>query len=124
MCDLHRLVQLHNDERTKSSWFSRPRPELQEDDQLFSYAQKWVEYMAHTNKLVHSSMRWIASLGFSNVGENIAYGAKHEEDVMKQWMRSSGHKRNIMDKSFTHIGCGFAKSKKGIPYWCVCFGKK
>lgn len=124
MGNLSRLIELHNTARKKGTWLGGSRDRLQEDSQLSKYAQKWAEHMADQNKLVHSSMRQIMSLGFSNAGENIAYGATHSVDVMKQWMRSSGHKRNVMNKSFTHIGCGFAISKKGTPYWCVCFGKK
>lgn len=28
--------------------------------------------------------------------------------ALKVWMRSAGHKANIMDKNFTHLGCGVA----------------
>ena len=40
------------------------------------------------------------------------------------WLNSSGHKRNIMNKNMTHIGCGFSYSSDNILYWCVCFGRK
>lgn len=124
MANITKLIELHNNHRNKGTWMSGPRPKLQEDKQLSMYAQKWSEHMASENKMFHSSMRSIMELGFSRAAENIAYGATKELEVFQQWMRSYGHKRNIMNKSFTHIGCGFAASKQGTPYWCVCFGKK
>ena len=124
MANLNRLIELHNKHRAKGTWMSGPRQKLQEDKQLSRYAQKWAEHMASENKMFHSSMRSIMDLGFSNAGENVAYGSQGELEVFQQWMRSYGHKRNIMNKSFTHIGCGVATSKEGTPYWCVCFGKR
>ena len=56
------------------------------------------------------------------MAENIASGQKDIESVMRSWIRSPGHRRNIMSKSFTHIGCGYATSNDGTAYWCVCFG--
>lgn len=116
------LLTLHNKARSKS-WFSKV-PDLKIDDSLNSYASDWAEYMANKNKLTHSFMSDIIKLGFSIAGENIAYGQKDEKSVMQTWLKSMGHKRNIMNKSFTHMGCGLAYSKDTIPYWCVCFGKK
>jgi len=120
----NKLIILHNKARQKGTMFSGPKGPLVEDKQLSRYAQKWAEHMASSEKLQHSSMSSIMQLGFNKAGENIAYGQKDENQVIKTWLNSYGHKRNIMNKSFTHIGCGFAISKQGTPYWCVCFGKK
>lgn len=124
MISIKKLIELHNQARSKGTIFSKPRQPLTEDKQLSLYAQKWAEYMASTSKLKHSKMSSIMELGFNMAGENIAYGQKDEHIVMKTWLNSYGHKRNIMNKSFTSIGCGFAYNKEGTIYWCVCFGRK
>jgi uncharacterized protein YkwD len=124
MINITKLINLHNKARSKGTMFSGPKDPLTEDKQLSRFAQKWAEFMASSEKLQHSSMSSILDLGFSRSGENIAYGQRSEEQVMKTWLKSYGHKRNIMNSSFTHIGCGFAYSKKGTIYWCVCFGRK
>jgi len=120
---MSKLVELHNNARSKSSWMWSINP-LIIDEKLMKYAQQYSEYMSNKEKLKHSKISDIKLLGFSYVGENIAYGQKDEESVMKTWLWSPGHRRNIMHTNFTHIGCGFAYSDNYIPYWCVCFGGK
>lgn len=120
--NLSKLIELHNDARSSGSWLWKI-PELKESRGLMVYAQDWAENMASKDKLVHSFISDIIKLGFSNAGENIAYGQSTEESVINSWLRSPGHRKNIMNKNYTHIGCGFANSARGVPYWCVCFGK-
>jgi uncharacterized protein YkwD len=52
-------------------------------------------------------------------GENIAYGFKTSVDVLKGWMKSPGHKRNILNCKFRYIGIGY--SADGL-YWVQDFG--
>jgi uncharacterized protein YkwD len=116
------LVDLHNKAREDNSWVSAI-PELKMNNDLMKYAQDWAEKMAKDRRLTHGNMRDIMSLGFSTALENIAYGQKTEKDVMRTWLKSTGHRRNILNKSVDSIGCGFYYDKKDIIYWCVCFGK-
>jgi uncharacterized protein YkwD len=118
---LETLISLHNDARI-SRWLWKSKP-LMKNSFLMSYAQKWSNRVAVQNKLYHSSMRDIMALGFSNVAENIAYGQKSPEEVMKTWMNSYGHRSNILNSNFTEIGCGMSLSQEGRVYWCVCFAK-
>ncbi len=55
-------------------------------------------------------------------GENIAAGSSTPEGVMEQWMNSPGHKANILNEDFTHIGVGYVKSDEGYRhYWVQMF---
>ena len=54
-------------------------------------------------------------------GENIAWGQKSSEEVMKSWMNSSGHRGNIMNKSYKSTGVGCVEYG-GRLYWVQCFG--
>ncbi len=44
---------------------------------------------------------------YSYAGENIAKGQRTPQEVMKSWMNSSGHRKNIMSANFTKIGVGY-----------------
>lgn len=116
------LIDLHNDARI-SRWLWKSKP-LNKNHLLMKYAQKWANKMAAQNKLYHSSMKDIIALGFNNVAENIAYGQSSPESVMKTWLKSPGHRNNIMNSAMTDIGCGMSLSENGRLYWCVCFAKK
>ncbi|RKT57079.1 CAP domain-containing protein [Saccharothrix australiensis] len=52
-------------------------------------------------------------------GENIAKGQRTPEAVMKAWMNSDGHRRNILNCEFTTIGVGLATDGW---YWTQNFG--
>lgn len=54
--------------------------------------------------------------------ENIAYGQSTPEEVMKTWMRSAGHKSNILGKHEL-LGVGFYRDPKTkTTYWVQTFG--
>ena len=57
---------------------------------------------------------------YSGAGENIAYGQHDPEEVMEAWMNSTGHRENILNESYTHIGVGCYESG-GTYYWSQFF---
>jgi len=57
----------------------------------------------------------------SNAGaENVAYNYKDAQDVVKNWLRSPGHKRNI-DGNYNLTGIGIARDNKGKIYFTQIF---
>ena len=46
-------------------------------------------------------------LGYRAAGENIAAGQSSPDVVMKAWMDSEGHQKNILDSTFSHMGVGY-----------------
>ncbi len=46
-------------------------------------------------------------LSYSSSGENIAAGQTSPSSVMNAWMNSDGHKQNILDPVYTHVGIGY-----------------
>lgn len=112
---LTKLVKLHNE--------ARDTP-LETHPKLMQYAADWAADMAKTTRMRHSAMRDISALGFSTVGENIAVGQKDEESVMRAWLSSPGHRRNIKSGSYTHVGVGAAMPVDSDRiYWCAVFGR-
>jgi uncharacterized protein YkwD len=62
-----------------------------------------------------------AGISWSRLGENIAMGYPTPEDVMDGWMTSSGHRANILNPDFTHLGVGVRENGGGGPWWTQNF---
>lgn len=82
-------------------------------------------YFAHMSPTYGSPFTMMQSFGlrFSAAAENIAYGQRTPSEVMNSWMNSPGHRANILNRSFTHIGVGAAKAANGTVYWTQMFLK-
>jgi uncharacterized protein YkwD len=57
--------------------------------------------------------------GAWSVGENIARGQSSVIAVMEGWMNSAGHRANILNAEYRHLGVGRASGN----YWVQNFGK-
>ena len=65
----------------------------------------------------------LAACGFGGGGsENIAYGHETPAEVVRAWLRSPGHRRNIVSPSWRYLGVGVAVSHKGGTFWAQAFG--
>lgn len=63
------------------------------------------------------------------VGEIIARGAGgpgayNTDTVLGGWMRSPGHREEILQENFREVGVAFCSPRPGVTYWCVVFGCK
>lgn len=61
--------------------------------------------------------------GWTRIAENIAWGYPTARAVMRGWMRSPGHRRNILDCRLRHIGVGVTFGDDGT-WWTQDFGRK
>ena len=65
---------------------------------------------------------------WTRVAENIAAGYSSPEEVVKGWMRSPGHRANILNANYEHIGIGYhympndRGSSNWNHYWVQVFG--
>lgn len=82
-------------------------------------------YFAHISPTYGSPFQMMEDFGlrFSAAAENIAYGQTTAQDVMNAWMNSDGHRANILNRSYSQIGVGAAKSYNGTLYWTQMFLK-
>lgn len=80
-------------------------------------------YFSHTSPTYGSPFDMMRSSGISYraAGENIAKGYKSPSAVMNGWMKSEGHKANILNSSFTEIGIGYVTDNNGTAYWVQMF---
>lgn len=60
-------------------------------------------------------------LQYRAAAENIACGYGSPAAVMDGWMNSSGHRANILNSSYTHIGISATIDANGRPYWVQVF---
>ena len=58
------------------------------------------------------------------LGENIAAGQNSAEAVMESWMNSTGHRENILRKSYSELGVGLVYDENSTYkyYWVQLFG--
>jgi uncharacterized protein YkwD len=65
----------------------------------------------------------LAACGFNSGGsENIAYGYKTPGEVVRAWLHSPGHRRNIVSRTWRYLGVGVAVSEHGGTFWAQNFG--
>ncbi|MFJ7509061.1 CAP domain-containing protein [Peribacillus simplex] len=118
------VLSLVNEERSKSGL-----PSLKMDTAISNVAILKSEDMRDSNYFNHTSPRYgspfdmMKSFGISYkyAGENIAAGQPSADAVMKSWMNSPGHKANILNKNYTHIGIGHVTGGKYTHYWTQQF---
>ncbi len=77
-------------------------------------------YFSHTSPVYGSPFQMMKSFGitYRSAGENIAKGQRTPAAVVNAWMNSSGHRANILNSSFTHIGIGYVSDGN---YWTQMF---
>ena len=77
-------------------------------------------YFSHTSPVYGSPFDMIKNFGISyrTAGENSARGQHTPQEVMNDWMNSSGHRANILNASFTQIGVGYVSDGN---YWTQMF---
>ena len=80
-------------------------------------------YFSHTSPVYGTPFQMIKNFGisFRSAGENIARGYATPQAVVNGWMNSSGHRANILNASYTHIGVGYVA---GGHYWTQMFISK
>lgn len=115
------VVRLVNVERQKNGLRSLTYDwELSRVARIKSQDMKDRNYFSHTSPTYGSPFQMMKSFGISyrSAGENIARGQATPQAVVKAWMNSAGHRANILNSSFTHIGVGYVENGK---YWTQMF---
>nr|WP_206154918.1 CAP domain-containing protein [Clostridium muellerianum] len=109
------MIKMVNDARAQNNL-----PALKIDTQLCNVARIKAQDMIDNNYFSHSSPKYgspfdmMKSFGVKYVaaGENIA-GNQSVQNAQNALMNSPGHRKNILNPDFTHIGIGI---RQGGPY--------
>jgi uncharacterized protein YkwD len=93
---------------------------------LTRVAARWARHMARTGSLTHQRLGPIMSrCHVSWVGENIAVGFVSGRAVVNRgWMRSSGHRANILRRQYRLMGIGAARDGHGRWWTSQVFGRR
>jgi uncharacterized protein YkwD len=120
------VIALINQERSAEGL-----PALSSQSQLTSAARIHSADMAcngffsHTSPTTGSPFDRIADQGysFSTAGENIAAGYSSPASTVETWMNSSGHRANILNANYIHVGSGYAYWEDSAygAYWTAVF---
>jgi len=118
------VIRLVNEERLKNGL--KPLEENWELSRVARYKSQDMKdngYFSHTSPVYGSPFQMIKNFGISyrSAAENIARGQSGPKAVMNSWMNSSGHRANILNPSYTHIGVGYVSGGK---YWTQMFISK
>jgi uncharacterized YkwD family protein len=116
-----KVVELTNQERAKQGL-----PALKVDVELSKVAKEKSRDMQANNYFSHDSPTYGSpfdmmkqfGIEYSSAGENIAMGQPTPEEVVQAWMNSEGHRKNIMNSTYTHIGVGYVEDGH---YWTQQF---
>jgi uncharacterized protein YkwD len=104
-------------DRTNSLRQSHGVRTLKEHDTLTRKAEAWATHMASTGKLAHSNLSdGLGSLAWRSLGENVGYSSPTTDTlktIHNMFVNSSGHRANLLNSKFTHMGVGVAKDSRG-----------
>lgn len=109
--DLH-AIETAIIERTNQERARYGLPPLQVDGQLINSARGHAIWMTSAHRLQHTS---------AAVAENIAMGQTTADQVVNDWMRSPGHRANILNRSYRRIGAAAYRATNGTVFWCQQF---
>jgi uncharacterized protein YkwD len=93
---------------------------------LTRLAQRWARHMAGAGRLDHQRLSPVAArCRVSWVGENIAVGYPSGRAVVNRgWMRSSGHRANILRPKYRLMGIGAFRDRQGRWWTSQVFGRR
>ena len=115
------VLELTNQERAKYGV-----PALKLDVELSKVAREKSRdmqakgYFDHNSPTYGSPFDMMKKFGISyrSAGENIAMGQQSPQEVVNAWMNSEGHRKNILNANYTHIGIGHIAQGN---YWTQMF---
>lgn len=119
-----RVLELINEERRKAGLGA-----VAYNGTLDNAAEKHASHMSLVGKMAHDGIgdgdpgeRARAEGWRKAWGENVATGQTSPEQVVREWMNSPTHRKNILDPSFRNMGVAYVTAANGRSYWAQEFG--
>jgi len=127
------VITIVNQERAESGLGPLSKcSTLDQAARLHSQDMNERDFFDHTNpdgKSPSDRIRLTSFFGSAKslwTGENIAAGFKDAASVMAAWMKSPGHRSNILNSKFSQLGVGIASTRADSKYsgyiWTQNFG--
>ncbi|WP_430780621.1 CAP domain-containing protein [Actinoplanes sp. G11-F43] len=121
---INQVMKLTNEKRRAAGC-----PALAVDGHLLTASLRQSDYMARTRLFSHvwrngsTFVDRSEEAGYQNpAGENIAWGYRTAPDVLRAWMASPAHRRNILNCKARSMGAGVTFAADGTPYYSQLFG--
>jgi uncharacterized protein YkwD len=113
---------------TNAARASKGLPPMEVDPNLSAAAQRFAKDMARRKFFKHTDPNGrepgdrihAHEHGYAAWGENIAQGYPTANSACRAWMKSHGHRANILNPRLSRIGAGYAPARGG-PYWVEDF---
>ena len=123
------MLELTNDERAKAGCGAlRMNSALTKAAEAHAADMVDEHYFAHDSLDGRSPFDRMKAAGYTGgaMAENIAVGYKSPAAVVEGWMNSAGHRKNILNCTYTVIGIGYdagqVKPDWGNGSWVQDFG--
>ncbi len=114
------------------------KPALQRAARAHSKDMVRRDYFSHDTKGKYTFDQRLRRFGYTpkgfryyTTGENIAYGSGSKgtpKSIMDSWMKSAGHRSNILNRKFREVGIGTYtgeyKGYKGVTMYTADFGTR
>jgi uncharacterized protein YkwD len=93
---------------------------------LQRYAVRQARRMARAERIWHQDLDTVLrTCGMRFVGENVAAGFPTGRSVVvRGWMKSQGHRENILERGFRRMGLAARKGDDGRWYAAQVFGRR
>lgn len=109
-----------NHERTE-----RDLEALKKKSCVQKWARKQARKMAKQDRMFHQDLGPVMrACDLRGVGENVAAGFTSGTAVVEAWMRSKGHRENILRPQFRLLGMAARQASDGTWYACQVFGTR
>jgi len=89
------------------------------------FAERQARRMARQERIFHQDLGVVLRrCNLSAVAENVAYGYPTGRKVVRAWMRSPGHRANILNRRYRMLGMAAKRSSEGDIYAAQVFGRR
>jgi uncharacterized protein YkwD len=98
------------------------RPPLSYSATLAGAAYGHALDMARRNHLVNNGFKERARYSGGTAAENVSWGCDTQDCAIRQWAKSSGHRRNMLMTGVSAYGIASATADSGRKYWVMMLG--
>ena len=116
------VLRLVNEQR-KAQGLAALAAHTQLEESAYKRALEIAQSFSHTRPNGASCFTILDEAGivYRSAGENIAAGQANAAEVMDVWMHSEGHRKNILQSSYTHLGVSCYRDDTGRLHWVQLF---
>jgi uncharacterized protein YkwD len=123
----HEALLWINQERGRAGLVAlSPSPVLNQIAQRHACDNAAHNRMSHTGSDGSQFGERILRAGYSyrRANENVALGYSNAAEVVAAWMRSPGHRQNVLDRGTLEMGLGLAQGRDGRLHWVMVSGRR